>query len=55
MAVFSALVMVYLAYANKQKKRELERLEREQPGGEWDSRKERRRLGDRHPRFMYTL
>ena len=55
MAVFCAVVMVYLAYANKQKKRELERLEREQPGGEWDSRSERSRLGDRHPRFMYTL
>ncbi|KAI0084412.1 MFS general substrate transporter [Irpex rosettiformis] len=55
MTVLCGLVMVYLARANKLKVKELERLEREQPGGEWDSRKERRRLGDRHPRFMYTL
>lgn len=33
-------------------------LREEGPGvdeGEWDSESERKRLGDRHPRFEYTL
>ncbi|KAI0687813.1 MFS general substrate transporter [Cytidiella melzeri] len=55
MAVFCAGVVVYLGRANVSKAREVERLEREMPNGEWDERKERRRLGDRHPRFVYTL
>lgn len=55
MAAFSAFIMLFLANANKRKREEVVRLEREMPDGEWDSRKERRRLGDRHPRFEYTL
>jgi hypothetical protein len=55
MAAFCAAVVLYLHRANARKREELARLEREMPNGEWDSRKERRRLGDRHPRFVYTL
>ncbi|KZV68747.1 MFS general substrate transporter [Peniophora sp. CONT] len=54
-AVLALVVMIYLARANKSKRAEVARLEREQPGGAWDSRAERRRLGDRHPRFEFTL
>ncbi len=55
MAAFCAYIMVYLNYNNKRKRREVERLEKEfGENGEWDSRAERRRLGDRHPRFVYT-
>ncbi|KAI0084421.1 major facilitator superfamily domain-containing protein [Irpex rosettiformis] len=59
MAAFCAIIMIYLDHVNERKKREIERLEKEGDihGGEsgWDSRRERRRLGDRHPRFVYTL
>ena len=55
MAAFSGFIILFLARTNKQKREEAARLEREMPDGEWDSRKERRRLGDRHPRFEYTL
>jgi hypothetical protein len=55
MSAFSVITIVYLERANAHKRAEVERLEREMPNGDWDSRKERRRLGDRHPRFVYTL
>lgn len=59
MAFFSAVVMWDLSKRNTGKKEEVERLLREkgdgkEPGG-WDSMQERKRLGDRHPRFVYTL
>ncbi|KZV68752.1 MFS general substrate transporter [Peniophora sp. CONT] len=54
-AVVTFAIIVQLSLANKRKRGELMRLEQEQPNGAWDSRAERRRLGDRHPRFMYTL
>jgi hypothetical protein len=54
-AFFSAVLILYLTNANERKRAEVARLEREQPNGEWDSLSERRRLGDRHPRFEYTL
>ncbi|THH12858.1 hypothetical protein EW146_g7303 [Bondarzewia mesenterica] len=58
-AAFSALVMVLFKRWNADKAREVERLlsekgEGKEPGG-WDSVEERQRLGDRHPRFEYTL
>ena len=62
MAVVSAMIIAYLNHANKLKRMEIVRLEKEfgsGGGGDgvegWDSRKEGRRLGDRHPRFVYTL
>ena len=59
MAFFSAIVMWDLGKRNHSKRLEIERLLKEkgegkEPGG-WDSLEERRRLGDRHPRFVYTL
>ncbi|KAI0769506.1 MFS general substrate transporter [Irpex lacteus] len=55
MVAFCAYIMVYLSHANKLKCQEVERLKKEfGENGEWDSRAERRRLGDRHPRFVYT-
>ncbi|KAI0686889.1 MFS general substrate transporter [Cytidiella melzeri] len=55
MVAVSAITIFYLSHVNKRKREEVARLEREMPNGEWDSRRERRGLGDRHPRFEYTL
>jgi hypothetical protein len=55
MAAFSGFVVLYLARVNKGKRDMIAQLEREVPSGEWDSLRERKRLGDRHPRFEYTL
>ncbi|TFY81504.1 hypothetical protein EWM64_g2504 [Hericium alpestre] len=59
MAVSSAAAMVYFSMRNTAKRAEVVRLIGEkgmgtEPGG-WDSKTERIRLGDRHPRFEYTL
>ncbi|KAI0050311.1 MFS general substrate transporter [Auriscalpium vulgare] len=59
MALFSAIAIVYLKWRNTQKHAEVARLLAEHGAGtgpgEWDSKEERRRLGDRHPRFEFTL
>jgi hypothetical protein len=59
MAVASAGIIFYFRRRNAEKRREVQGLL--QPGeqgkgvGGWDSPEERRRLGDRHPRFEYTM
>jgi hypothetical protein len=58
-AVASAGLIFYFRGRNAEKRREVQGLL--QPGdqgkgdGGWDSPEERRRLGDRHPRFEYTM
>jgi hypothetical protein len=58
-AATSAIVIVYFRAANAKKRKLVENyLQTQGKGlerGEWDSPEERRRLGDRHPRFEYTL
>ena len=58
-AVTSVGLIFYLRARNAQKRREVEQLlqlgnQGKEDGG-WDSPEERRRLGDRHPRFEFTL
>ena len=55
MAVLSLAVVLLLQSLNSMKKAELARLTREGRAEEWDAEGERRRLGDRHVRFEYTL
>ncbi|KAI0301014.1 MFS general substrate transporter [Multifurca ochricompacta] len=59
MAATSVCLIVYFKVRNTEKRREVERLLRTQGEGAekggWDSAEERRRLGDRHPRFEFTL
>jgi len=55
LAAMCFVVVLQLRSANLRKQAEVARLEREDPGGAWDSLAERHRLGDRHPRFEYTL
>jgi hypothetical protein len=58
-AVASAGLMFYLRSRNAEKRRKVQGLlrlgEQGQGDGGWDSPEERRRLGDRHPRFEYTM
>lgn len=54
-AAIIGVLMVHLSLANGRKREEVARLEREQPDGAWNTRAERRRLGDRHPHFWFTL
>ncbi|KAI0319666.1 MFS general substrate transporter [Amylostereum chailletii] len=55
---FSAGIWIFLAQQNKRKREVVRRMVEErglgQGDGEWDSKEERRRWGDRHPRFEYT-
>jgi len=59
MAVASAGLIFYFRARNAEKRRQVERLSK--TGGQstgdggWDSPEERRWLGDRHPRFEYTM
>jgi hypothetical protein len=59
MAVASVGLIIYLRARNAGKRRKvlgLLQLDGQGTGdGGWDSPEERRRLGDRHPRFEYTL
>ncbi|KAI0267288.1 MFS general substrate transporter [Gloeopeniophorella convolvens] len=59
MAVICVGLIFYFKARNAEKRREVQRLLQahgEGTGkGEWDSPEERRRLGDRHPRFEFTL
>lgn len=52
-------LIVYLVRRNAAKRAQVALLLREKSDGTekggWDSPDERRRLGDRHPRFVYTL
>lgn len=58
-AVVSTGLIFYFRRRNAERRREIQGLL--QPGGQgkgdrgWDSPEERRRLGDRHPRFEYTM
>jgi hypothetical protein len=58
-AVASASLILYFRVRYAAKRREvLGLLHKDEPGtgaGGWDSPEERRRLGDRHPRFEFTL
>ena len=58
-AVVSAGLIFYFRACNAKKRREVQRLlqldEQGNGDGGWDSPGERRRLGDRHPRFEYTM
>ncbi len=58
-AVASAGLIFYFRTRNAEKRREVQGLlqlgERGNGNGGWDSPEERRRLGDRHPRFEYTM
>jgi len=58
-AVGSAGLIFHFRTRNAEKRREVERLlqlgEQGKEVGGWDSPEERRRLGDRHPRFEYTM
>jgi hypothetical protein len=59
MAASSASVLAYFRASNAKKRKKVENyLQTRGKGlgrGEWDSPEERRRLGDRHPRFEFTL
>lgn len=59
MAVASASLIFYFRARNAEKHKEvLHLLQTDGQGtgdGGWDSPEERRRLGDRHPRFEYTI
>lgn len=52
-------LIVYLVRRNAAKREQVVVLLREMGDGTekggWDSPEERQRLGDRHPRFVYTL
>jgi len=58
MAASSVAILVYFRTRNVQKQREVERLLQTHGDGteegRWDSPAERKRLGDRHPRFAFT-
>ena len=58
-AVVSTCLLFYFRVRNVAKRREVQDLlqtdERGAGDGGWDSLKEQRRLGDRHPRFEFTL
>lgn len=58
-AASSAVVMVYFRASNVKRRKMAENyLQTHGKGlgrGQWDSTEERRRLGDRHPRFEFTL
>lgn len=58
-AVVSAGLIFYFRVCNAAKRRVVQDLletdERSAGDGGWDSVKEQRRLGDRHPRFEFTL
>jgi hypothetical protein len=59
MAVISAGLIFYLHACNAIKRKEVEQLLQTHGKGighgEWDSLEEQKRLGDRHPRFEFTL
>jgi hypothetical protein len=59
MAALSAGIIVYFRACNAKKRKRVENyLQMHGKGlgsGEWDSPEEQRRLGDRHPRFEFTL
>jgi hypothetical protein len=59
MAVASVYLIFYIRVRNAAKRREVRRLlEMDGQGtgdGEWDSPEKRMRLGDRHPRFEFTM
>jgi len=59
MAASCAGITVYFRACNAKKRKEVENyLQTHGKGlghGEWDSPEERKRLGDRHPRFEFTL
>ncbi len=59
MAASTAGIIVYLRACNAEKRKQVENyLQTQGQGlgrGEWDSPEERKRLGDRHPRFEFTL
>jgi len=59
MAASCAGMIVYFRASNAKKRKKVENyLQTHGKGlgrGEWDSLEERRRLGDRHPRFEFTL
>ncbi|KAF8258354.1 MFS general substrate transporter [Lactarius quietus] len=59
MAASSLGILVYFRFRNAEKQREVQRLlqmhgDGTEVGG-WDSPSERKRLGDRHPRFEFTM
>ena len=57
-AVACASLIFYFRVRNVEKRKEVQRLLQEGrgAGGEgWDSPEERKRLGDRHPRFEFTM
>ena len=55
-AVASTGLIFYFRTRNAGKRREIQGLLQQGNGNEgWDSPEERRRLGDRHPRFEYTM
>ena len=59
-AVVSAGLIFYFRVCNAARRREVQGLlqmdeRRGAGGGGWDSPEERRRLGDRHPRFEFTM
>lgn len=59
MAASSAGVLAYFRASNAIKRKKVENYLQTRGKhlgrGEWDSPEERRRLGDRHPRFEFTL
>src|ERR1700761_7453418 len=59
MAASSVGILVYFRYRNAEKQREVQRLLQIHGDGTgvggWDSPAERKRLGDRHPRFEFTM
>jgi hypothetical protein len=59
MAACSVGILVYLRFRSTQKQREVQRLLQMHGDGTgvggWDSSAERKRLGDRHPRFEFTM
>jgi len=59
MAASSVGILVYFRFCNAEKQREVQWLLQTHGDGtgvgEWDSSAERKRLGDRHPRFEFTM
>ena len=58
-AFSSLFIMIWFRFCNAKKRERVENYLRTYGQGlgrgEWDSTEERRRLGDRHPRFEFTL
>ena len=58
-AVVSAGLIFYLRARNAERRKEIQDLlqmdERGAGDGRWDSAEEQRRIGDRHPRFEFTM